>query len=72
MKFTDYGNEQPSIESKEDTIHLSSYSLINRQSRRDRCLRKLELLSQSVRRTSFNDDKVKTYILSVSPSVLKV
>ena len=46
MKYTDYGNEQPSIESKEDTIDLSRYPLINRQSKRDRrCLRKLEDLS---------------------------
>ena len=31
---------------KEDTIHVSRYSLINRQSERDRrCLRKLEELS---------------------------
>ena len=59
---------------KEDTSHVSRYSLINRQSERDRrCLRKLEELSQSVRRTSFNNNKVKRrYILSVSPSVLKV
>ena len=63
MKYTDYGNEQPSIESKEDTIHLSSYFLIKRQSRRDRrCLRKLEVLSQSIRRTSFNNNKVKERI----------
>ena len=39
-------NEQSSIESKEDTIHLSRYTLINRPSKRDRrCLRKLEVLS---------------------------
>ena len=48
---------------KEETIHLSRYSLINRQSERDRrCLRKLEELSQSVWRTSFNNNKVKELI----------
>ena len=46
MKYTDYGNEQPSIESEEETINWSRYSLRNRQSKRDRrCLRKLEELS---------------------------
>ena len=46
VENSDNGNEQPSIESKEDTIHVSRYSLINRQSKRDRrCLRKLEELS---------------------------
>ena len=60
MKYTDYGNEQSSIKSEEDTINWSRYSLRNRQSMRDRrCLRKLEELSQSVRRTSFNNKKVK-------------
>ena len=45
-EISDYGNEQSSIESNEDTIHLSRYSLINRQSKRDRrCLRKVEELS---------------------------
>ena len=36
VKYTNYGNEQPSIESKEDTVHLFRYPLINRQSKRDR------------------------------------
>ena len=74
MKYTDYGNEQSSIESEEDISHLSRYPLINRQSKRDRrCLRKLEVLSQSIWQTSFNNIKVKERIyLSVSPSVLKV
>ena len=46
MKYTDYGNEQSLIKSEKDTIHVSRYSLINRQSERDRrCLRKLEELS---------------------------
>ena len=38
--------------SKEDTIHLSTI-------RQSSCLRKWEVLSQSVRRTSFNNNKVK-------------
>ena len=60
VKYTDYGNEQSSIESKEDTIHLSRYPLINRQSKRDRrCLRKFEELSWYVSRTSFNNNNVK-------------
>ena len=45
-EISDYGNEQSSIESNEDTIHLSRYTLINRQSERDRrCLRIVEELS---------------------------
>ena len=63
VKYTDYGNEQPSIESKEDTVHLFRYPLINRQSKRDRrYLRKLEELSWYVSRTSFNNNKVKERI----------
>ena len=34
-EISDYGNEQSSIESKEDTIHLSRYPLINNSSKRD-------------------------------------
>ena len=55
VKYTDYGNEQSLIKSEKDTIHVSRYYLINRQSERDRrCLRKLEELSWYVSRTSFN------------------
>ena len=46
VKYTDYGNEQSLIKSEKDTIHVSRYSSITRQSERDRrCLRIVEELS---------------------------